>query len=1130
MYLLRMLAEPWWRQLLVMLLHTLWQASLVALGLAWCLRRIPVQRADARYMACVSAMVAVVVGALVTWSVERRAEGRLVPGAGRIPVVTDPGPAPADPSEPPVDRGVAAVAEGVAAAPAGSGALPGWIPLLAACWLIGVMLMLVRAVVDVGAACRLRRRAKPLDDPVISGAVRQLCGRLRVRRRVRIAVTDVLTGPAVAGVFWPTLLIPASLVTGMPPEAWLAILAHELAHIRRYDALVAIGQLLVETTLFFNPAVWWISRQIRIEREACCDRVAAGMTGEPSGYVRVLADWADRLLQVDIPAVAPAFAGTNRGTLLDRASRLLLPGYRPAIPITWSTFAGGLLVGAVLLAGLWRGTAAAVALAAEVLNPSAQLRQLEEAGREYAPGAAQASSERTAYGRIEGTITTGDGRPLPGTVDLITYSTNAHSSSSNSHGRAQDHFSLKVPAGSVLVRATAEGYAPTVIGPLPLKPDATITGVRIVLDPGLRASVRLVDEGGKPVVEGELLGGMRMGGMNPIDHWNAAEDGVVRLEHAGRGVYSLEARASGFESAKREIRFTPGEAVTWTLRRARPTSGVIVDAAGSPVAEAPIKLFAEYSAAKTEEYPAWHGRDLGSTDPQGRFTLRDLRRGLRYALLIRAEDGDHLLRDVPAGEPDLKLRLDPEFIIRGTIRGDMERLQRSKGRGVIEYSTTVTILNEGYGSSSTSVPVDVEHGVGRFEIRGLLPGRCHLRAADQSLEVEIGRKPVEELVIDLDRGPARRTVAIELRMPAGVPPPTGLISYYSSLDKGPCSPLAGEVKLENGRAECPGYVGGRFSCTPRWLVGGVFKDVSVAALEPGKTPYIIPVTVAPAGAIVGRVLGSDGKPVGSSMSVSVQSIRPPPGSTSIWSLHNVEVEAAEGTFMATPIPFGGTYAVRASLNKNLVFSEPVVIDAAHPLQKMELRLGRGVTGVVRVMDPQGRPAEGIPVEFSFESPAGGTTYSPPMTTDADGYVRIADLNPDPRIRYIIGVPARQRYQAVRSVPLDLAHLPLVLNLRPGLGLSGRLIDSNGGRPVADAEIAALYQGSVESLRWRRFEAEARTDAEGRFRFSNLVPGEYTFFINAWKSGRTIRADGVDRRATAGQAEPVELRIGITDLK
>ena len=164
--------------------------------------------------------------------------------------------------------------------------------------------------------------------------IEQLRRELRIARRVRAVLTEHCTSPAVLGVLWPTLVLPASILSGLPPDTLRAILAHELAHIRRHDYLFNLAQMLVESLLFFNPAVWWIGRQIRAEREACCDALAVKATGESISYTRALATWIERL---------PPLAWIGRGEqapVLDRVRRLLLPGYRSEVQLTWSGLIG----------------------------------------------------------------------------------------------------------------------------------------------------------------------------------------------------------------------------------------------------------------------------------------------------------------------------------------------------------------------------------------------------------------------------------------------------------------------------------------------------------------------------------------------------------------------------------------------------------------------------------------------------------------------------------------------------------------------------------------------------------------------------------------------------------------------
>ena len=140
----------------------------------------------------------------------------------------------------------------------------------------------------------------------------------------------------------------------MPVEQLQLIVLHELAHIRRGDYLVNLCQMLVESLLFFNPAVWWISRQIRQEREACCDAMAIELAGERLQYAQTLAQVAGRVLEA-----APAFGDRrNPSGLKDRIQRLLVPGYRPALRLTWFALAAALFAGGGLFVSFGGGARA----------------------------------------------------------------------------------------------------------------------------------------------------------------------------------------------------------------------------------------------------------------------------------------------------------------------------------------------------------------------------------------------------------------------------------------------------------------------------------------------------------------------------------------------------------------------------------------------------------------------------------------------------------------------------------------------------------------------------------------------------------------------------------------------------
>jgi TonB family protein len=135
---------------------------------------------------------------------------------------------------------------------------------------------------------------------------------------VRLLESAAVEVPTVVGLWRPIILVPASTLTGLSVWQLEAVLAHELAHIRRHDYLVNLLQALIEALLFYHPAVWWLSARIREEREHCADDVAVESCGDALLYSRTLAT----LEQLRARAPAPALAA-NGGSLLLRIQRLL---------------------------------------------------------------------------------------------------------------------------------------------------------------------------------------------------------------------------------------------------------------------------------------------------------------------------------------------------------------------------------------------------------------------------------------------------------------------------------------------------------------------------------------------------------------------------------------------------------------------------------------------------------------------------------------------------------------------------------------------------------------------------------------------------------------------------------------
>jgi beta-lactamase regulating signal transducer with metallopeptidase domain len=196
---------------------------------------------------------------------------------------------------------------------------PNTLPWLVGAWLLGVALFSLRLAGGFLLLERRRRKQSAALSPRIQAMCRELQRQLGLDRAIRYLACDWLQAPAVIGWIRPIVFLPISALTGLNEEQLRAVIAHELAHIRRLDAFVNLFQMLVETLLFYHPAIWWLNRRIRAERELCCDEIAVSLTGNRLEYARALtrmAEWEKA------PILAMA---ANRGSLSERVFHVIEP-------------------------------------------------------------------------------------------------------------------------------------------------------------------------------------------------------------------------------------------------------------------------------------------------------------------------------------------------------------------------------------------------------------------------------------------------------------------------------------------------------------------------------------------------------------------------------------------------------------------------------------------------------------------------------------------------------------------------------------------------------------------------------------------------------------------------------------
>lgn len=203
-----------------------------------------------------------------------------------------------------------------------------WLPSLLMGWMIGTALLGLRAAGGWFWLQHLRRQASPVVENGWTERVEVLALRAGIKRTVRLLQSARVRTPMALGVLRPVILVPLGFFAQVDALGAEAVLAHELAHLRRMDPLVNGLQCLLETLLFFHPAVHFISRRVRTERECCCDDEAVLACGDAILYVETLSRL-DALRSRPLSLVLSA----RGGNLMERIKRLLAPTPVPRLAV-----------------------------------------------------------------------------------------------------------------------------------------------------------------------------------------------------------------------------------------------------------------------------------------------------------------------------------------------------------------------------------------------------------------------------------------------------------------------------------------------------------------------------------------------------------------------------------------------------------------------------------------------------------------------------------------------------------------------------------------------------------------------------------------------------------------------------
>jgi hypothetical protein len=771
---------------------------------------------------------------------------------------------------------------------------------------------------------------------------------------------------------------------------------------------------------------------------------------------------------------------------------------------------------------------------------------------------------------LTGVIETADGSKLPPNVNLtnmqLTKNSTMHATLSyETKEDSKASFKLKCEKPCALyVSAHCEGYAPAVIGPFMIKQTPKSEPLKLVLDRGFPAAIRLVDSQKKPIPGAKVSASVQIkyqsmtSGTSAFAGIKTDDAGLIKVEHAqGKLPYSLTVDMPGFQWSDTLISLQSGKTTDWQVPRARPTTGQIVsDATGAPVEGAEVVLVEcrittgprnTYFSGPGDPRPTYaSNRVVARTNAEGVFELDSLADGGEYRLYIRTKDYQPvLLEDVVPGEIRLVTRLKSPLIVRGRIL-NVEKLPKQQGdtdsKRTLIYSNPLPSSGRWTSQSDgLRCPVTVVDGVGHFELRDLLPGSVTLSLNAREQEIKLGA-PLDDLVVDLNIAPEPPKTVKKRKAIFNF---TGLTEASAVTGKLQVSVQGADIPFEQlmlpvkaGRAEANVAVGGTVYLSGNHLIGCWMEAPPDAILvDDDPEPMQIHVKVIPAGAIQGRVTNLDGSDC-ENFDASVITATKSPEMAPHQFLNVDSSEVTPGKFLFQRLPLGGSYQIlirsREPGSMATRLSDPVQLDEATPIKSIDVQFAKGQELVVNVLDVNQQPAKNVYFVFGYNVNGAGTTqgFSKIGNTDSKGVMVFKDVNwqiaSGPSLNFDPTKTLRGLY-----IKLDPSEPEITVQLKRGLPASGKIIDDASGRPIRNAEFrlgpnGVGYPGYMDWL-------TGKTNADGEFQFNNLEPRDYRLYLEGTDPVGTIYTTLPDGRYSisgnaeyptidGGSATPVEIRL------
>ncbi len=1067
------------------LLHSIWQGGLAWLVVFFLLRFIPARASNARYRLALGAVCLVTTAWFATWTLLERevAQERKSELKRESPALNASGGIHADLQATVQPASVSSLSVSRTAFPWQSGLLM--------VWQAGVAIGFWRIATSVASARKFHREARLVKDPDWVMELDKVCAAYGTRMTIRLKTCHRVLSPVVVGIARPVILLPASLVTGVSPEVLRAALAHEVAHVVRWDLLINLLQMGTEALLFFNPFVWALNRTVRREREACCDAMASHFCSDPAVYAEALIWWT-RNAGGEAVGAAMAISGDgkkSRSGLRDRVMRLLNPGHIPRTPAGW------LGAGAVacLVALFFVAAGQGVRFAVKQLTAKERVEMIQ---RLAAPFMRQIgvyqnpSQERQEMRRFSGTIVDEMGKPVPRAVWRMLPVSN--STTARGETLADGRFEGELPNGLLRFYVTAEEFA---FASEIFELTRSSENVSVVLKRGIVYAVRCVDTESRPIHGAEVA--ISYGWSISEQRSTTDADGLAHFKHQPeRWFGELRISAPGYQTARIE-RFlvrSQTEPPQFALKRTAPFVLTVIDELdGTPLKDVTLRINEAWPNNAGLAWPKWNYTGL-RTDAGGQATLDGLDPKVIYGMQAEASIRDEtgasfrrgaLFRISPGKENSLTLRLPRERRLKLKIIN----LDVPEKEITVQYGQR-TSEN---GSDSARVTMPIAEGIAEVELRGLRPlpvdiYMLGLWSHSPELSAETTEFTIDYAKI---KPPAKVKVVLNLDTGRGGAAPTGSFWLNWALPGKTEAWRGFDVPIKEGKAEfeLPGTA--LFRLNNSTLLGGKIDEK--AEYQATTDPTVLTIPVKPAGMIRVKVLEKNGE---LAQSVFVWGRRKGDSEWDRIEIKNgASPEDAREWYLSKPIEFGGRgYQVVASCWNRFVISQPVRINARNPVSDVILTLPEPRKYEILVVGEDGRPASGISLSTSifkdgFERIAGDHS----LQTDASGRVTLWVGGDEPGERFFLRPESGGYLRAETPVEFSSGK-PVVL--KNGKRVAGRILDKSTGAGIPGVRLNWTIDNSGVSS------PELTTDQEGRFEFVD-APAQQVFLMVRYPHGKEI---------------------------